>query len=134
MDAPTVADEPMMTLMVTVHRVPVGATPFATRIEIPFEGVATSPHWDGERRVTGVDHLTVSNDGVAAIDVHTVVTGDDETIIYRGHGRSGGPNGLREGVTFETPCERLSWLNHTVAVGTGDLDGDQLTIRLYAIT
>ncbi len=126
------AAEPLMTLIVTVRPVPVGTTPFTVRTEIPFDGVATSPHWTGERLVTGVDHLTTTRDGVAAIDVHTVVTGDDETILYRGHGRSG-PAGLREGVTFETASERLGWLNHTVAIGVGALDGNQLTIELYQI-
>jgi len=133
MDAPGVATEPMIVLRVTLRRLPLGETPFGTRLEVPFEGTATSPHWTGERQVTGVDHLAVSSDGVAAIDVHTVISGDDETILYRGHGRSG-PDGLREGVTFQTASDRLGWLNHTVALGRGSLDGQELTIELFQVT
>ena len=62
-----------------------------------------------------------------------VISGDDETILYRGHGRSG-PDGLREGVTFQTASDRLGWLNHTVALGRGSLDGQELTIELFQVT
>jgi hypothetical protein len=130
MDAPTLATQPMMRLVVQLERRPVGTTPFATRTEVSFEGTATSPHWDGEWHVVGIDHITRATDGTAAIDVHTVISGDDETILYRGHGR-GGPSGIREGVTFETPSVRLAWLNSTIALGVGSVDGDELTIELY---
>jgi hypothetical protein len=130
MDAPTVADEPMMRLVVQLERRLVGTTPFATRVEVPFHGTATSPHWQGERHVAGIDHITRATDGTAAIDVHTVITGDDETILYRGHGRSGA-SGMREAVTFETSSERLAWLNTALAVGVGSVDGAELTIELY---
>jgi hypothetical protein len=132
MDAPSIATEPMMRLVVRLERRPIGTTPFGTRVEVPFEGVATSPHWDGERHVAGVDHITRGTDGTAAIDVHTVITGDDEVILYRGHGR-GGVAGMREGVTFETASEPLAWLNTTVAVGVGSVDGTELTIELYEL-
>jgi hypothetical protein len=41
---------------------------------------------------------------------------------------------VREGVTFETASERLAWLNDTVAIGKGMLDGDRLRLELFRIT
>jgi hypothetical protein len=74
----------------------------------------------------------VADTGAARIDVHTIVTGGDETITYRGSGRAG-TTGLFEGVIFETSSERLGWLNEAVAVGRGILDGDQLTVELFLV-
>ncbi len=127
---PTVDAEPMMTLHVELRNIPLGATPAGERIEIPFEGTATSPHWSGTWEVAGVDHLTVGPSGIARIDVHTVIWGDGESVGYRGLGR-GGPDGLIEGVVFETSSERLAWMNGAVAVGRGTLDGSSLTVELF---
>ena len=33
-----------------------GKTPHGMRIDFPFEGVATGPHWEGERPVVGIDY------------------------------------------------------------------------------
>ena len=64
---------------------------------------------------------------------NAMITDGSATILYRGHGR-GGPGGLREGVTFETDSEGLAWLNDTVAVGVGSLDGASLSIELYQVS
>ena len=133
MDAPKVADEPLMTLRVTLRRNDVGETPFRNRTEVPFEGAATSPHWEGEWRVTGIDHITRGTRGTSSLDVHTVITDGDETVMYHAIGR-GGPGGIIEGVTFETASDRLAWLNETVAVGRALLDGIELTVELFRIT
>ena len=34
----------------------IGKTPGGMRIDFPFEGTATGPHWEGERPVSGVDY------------------------------------------------------------------------------
>lgn len=133
MDAPKIAPEPMMTVRVSLHRQPIGTTPFGIRAEVPFAGVATSLHWDGERTVTGIDHITRGVTGVSSLDVHTVIAGDDEIVTYRGMGR-GGPTGIWEGVTFETASERLAWLNDVVAVGRGEVDGDQLVVEIFQLS
>ena len=132
MAGPTIASTPMIVLTVRLQWLPVGTTPFGIRAEVPFEGTAVSEHWGGEWRVSGIDHITRSATGIAGIDVHTVITDGAETIRSHGIGRSG-PHGIAEGVTFETASERLAWLNETVAVGRGRLDGDELTIELFAI-
>ena len=121
-----------MTLQVQLRRLPVGRTPIGDRVEVPFEGTASSPHWEGEWQVSGVDHIVRGTDGVAHLDVHTVVTNGEETVAYSAIGR-GGPDGIREGVTFETASERLAWLNSAVAVGRGTLDGDRLTVELFLV-
>jgi hypothetical protein len=133
MGAPEVENEPFMTLNVKLRMMPIGTTPYGTRLEVPFEGTATSALWDGEREVYGIDHISVSTTGTARIDVHVIISGDDEVITYRGNGR-GTAIGVREGVIFETASERLAWLNDTVAIGKGAVDGDDLLIELFRIT
>jgi hypothetical protein len=132
MAAPRLIEEPMMRLQVTLHRISLGRTTTGERTEVPFEGTATSPHWEGEWTVTGVDHIRRGSDGIAHIDVHTVVTNGDESLLYRGVGR-GGPNGIIEGVTFETSSDRLAWLNTAVAVGRGVVDGAELRVEIFQI-
>jgi Protein of unknown function (DUF3237) len=133
MSAPDVEHEPFMTLNLTLRMIPIGTTPYGERLEVPFDGTATSALWDGEREVYGMDHIALSKTGTARIDVHVIISGDDEVITYRGNGRSTAI-GVREGVIFETASERLAWLNDTVAVGKGTLHGDELLIELFRIT
>lgn len=132
MSSPRIESEPFITLTLLLRSTPVGRTPFGDRREVFFDGTATSSLWDGEWHADGVDHITVGDGGVVRIDVHVTMAGDGEVLTYRGHGRAGA-DGVVEGVTFETPTERLAALNTTVAVGRGSLDGDHLTIRLYRI-
>ena len=124
--------EPMMRLVVALHSTEVGQTPVGSRREVSFDGVATSPHWEGEWPVRGIDHIVVGTDGNARLDVHTVVGSGDELIAYRGTGR-GGPAGIAEGVVFETACARLAWMNGAVAVGVGSVDAGVLTVDLFRI-
>lgn len=133
MDAPGIAADPMISLVVQLEPQQPIAAPFGTRHEIPFAGIATSPHWSGEWRAAGVDHITRGSHGTAMIDVHVTITDGTTSILYRGHGR-GGPGGLREGVTFETDSDEFAWLNDTVAVGTGTLDGATLSIDLFQVS
>lgn len=130
MDAPSLT--PLMTLQLTLHPNPIGATPFGTRTEIAFSGTATSTHWDGEWSASGIDHIRRSPDGIAQLDVHAVVTDGNHSIAYRGNGRSS-PAGVLEGVTFETASETFDWLNASVGVGRGQVNGDQLTVELFIL-
>ena len=41
----------------------IGDTPAGMRIDFPFEGTATGPHWEGERPVSGIDYVTLRSDG-----------------------------------------------------------------------
>jgi len=133
MAAPDVEQDPFMVLEVELRMHPIGTTPFGTRLEVPFEGTATSRLWDGERTAWGIDHITISTAGTAEIDVYVVIKGDDEIVTYRGHGR-GTDAGVREGVTFETASERLAWLNDAVALGKGTVVGTHLTVELFLLS
>ena len=74
---PRLDHEAMMSLRVTLRPLQIGRTPAGHRVEVPFEGVATSPHWEGEREVSGVDHITVGSNGISRLDVHTIITDGD---------------------------------------------------------
>lgn len=133
MSAPELAQDPFMILNVKLRMIPIGSTPYGTRLEVPFEGTATSDLWEGTRDVYGIDHITLSSTGTARIDVHVIISGGDEVITYRGNGR-GTAIGVREGVIFETASERVAWLNDAVAVGKATADGEDLTVELFLIT
>ncbi|MEZ5330453.1 MAG: DUF3237 family protein [Thermoanaerobaculia bacterium] len=134
MTAPRLETEPMMTVQIALRRVPVGTTPWGERRETFFEGTATSPLWEGNRRVEGIDHITQGTNGIARLDVHAFISDPDgdEVVTYRGHGRAS-PTGPFEGVTFETSCERLAWLNEAVAIGVMSRTGDELVVHLYRV-
>jgi hypothetical protein len=75
MGAPDVEHEPFITLNLTLRRLPIGTTPYGARVEVPFEGTATSellrnlrrplPIWDGyepsreEERITRCVHAVL---------------------------------------------------------------------------
>jgi Protein of unknown function (DUF3237) len=83
MGAPEVEHESFMTLSLMLRRIPIGETPYGTRVEVPFEGTATSTLWDGERAVYGIDHITLSTTGTSCIDVHVIISGDDGAALHR---------------------------------------------------
>ena len=55
----------------------IGGAPAGMRIDFPFQGTATGPHWDGERPVSGIDYVTVRSDGNMDLDIHATV-GENE--------------------------------------------------------
>ena len=66
----------------------IGNGPSGMRIDFPFEGVATSKHWDGELPVTGTDYATVRGDGNMNLDIHGVIGEGREKVGYRAIGVS----------------------------------------------
>ncbi len=113
----------------------IGKAPAGTRIDFPFEGSATSPHWDGERPVRGVDYVTVRTDGNMDLDIRAVIGEKRESIAYHGSGvsianpdQSADP---RELITFQTGNEELGWLNNEVGVCFGHGVAGKLTLQLY---
>lgn len=114
----------------------VGHTPAGTRIDFPFEGTATGPHWEGERPVRGVDYVTVRGDGNMDLDIHATIGEKRETVSYRATGvsvahedRTASPQEL---ITFQTGSENLAWLNSAVGVGLGT-GGAQLDLTIYIV-
>lgn len=115
----------------------IGKTPAGMRIDFPFEGVATGPHWEGERPVRGVDYATVREDGNMDLDIRAVIGEKREAVSYRGSGvsianpdKSADPKEL---ITFETGNEDLGWLNNEIGVVFGHGGAGKLTLEFYLV-
>lgn len=114
----------------------VGRTPAGTRIDFPFEGTATSSHWEGERPVSGVDYVTVRTDGNMDLDIRGTIGEKKESVGYQAIGvsiahedRTASPQEL---ITFQTGNEELAWLNSVVGVGLGHGAAD-LELTIYVV-
>ncbi len=115
----------------------IGKAPAGMRIDFPFEGSATSEHWDGERPVKGVDYVTVRSDGNMALDIRGTIGEKREQVAYKATGvsianedQSADPKEL---IVFETGNEDLAWLNNEVAVAFGHGAGGKITLEIYLI-
>lgn len=115
----------------------VGQTPAGTRIDFPFEGTATSDHWDGERPVRGMDYVTVRGDGNMVLDVHATIGEKREQVAYTATGvsivnedQSANPKEL---IVFATGNEDLAWLNNEVGVALGHGAGGKITLDIFLI-
>ena len=111
--------------------------PLGTRIDFPFEGVATSRHWDGERAVNGIDYVTVRPDGNMELDIRGTIGSKRETVAYRAIGVSLGVSKTearpQELITFTTGNEDLAWLNDVIGVGLGRGEGGDLSLAIYVV-
>ncbi|MGB8360612.1 MAG: DUF3237 family protein [Acidimicrobiia bacterium] len=115
----------------------IGNAPTGMRIDFPFEGTATSQHWEGERPVKGVDYATVRDDGNMSLDIHGVIGEKRESVAYRATGvsiahedRTASPKEL---ITFETGSEDLAWLNDEVAVAFGHGGAGKISLEIYLL-
>ncbi len=115
----------------------IGKAPSGMRIDFPFEGVATSEHWEGERPVRGVDYVTVRADGNMVLDIRATIGEKRETVSYRAIGvsiahedQSASPKEL---ILFETGNEDLVWLNDEVGVAFGHGAGGKITLEIYLV-
>lgn len=114
----------------------VAKAPAGTRIDFPFEGTATSPHWEGEWPVRGVDYVVVRTDGNMDLDIRATLGEKRDTIGYQATGvsiahddRTASPQEL---ITFQTSNEDLAWLNSAVGVGLGR-GGTELELTIYIV-
>lgn len=115
----------------------IGKAPAGVRIDFPFEGTATSDHWDGERPVKGVDYVTVRADGNMDLDIHATIGEKKEAVSYKAIGvsianedQSADPKEL---IVFQTGNEELAWLNNEVAVAFGHGAGGRITLEMYLV-
>ena len=115
----------------------IGKTPAGMRIDFPFEGTATSKHWEGKRPVRGVDYLTARSDGNMVLDVHATIGEKRETVSYTATGvsianpdQSADPKEL---IVFQTGNEDLAWLNNEVGVGFGHGEGGKITLTIHLL-
>ena len=129
--------EEFCTIRATMAPRMLGTMPGGTRLDFAFEGTATSPHWEGERPVSGVDYVTVRSDGNMALDIRATIGTKRETVAYRGTGvsivKSPTEAHPQELLTFETGNEDLAWLNDVVGVGLGGGEDGGLTVVLYIV-
>lgn len=129
--------EEFCTITATMVPERVGQTPSGTRIDFPFKGTATSPHWEGTRPVRGVDYATVRDDGHLQLDIRGSIGEGDETVSYRATGlalvRTETASSPQELITFQTASEQLRWLNDVIAVGLGSRDSGEKAITIYII-
>ena len=114
-----------------------GNMPLGTRIDFPFEGVATSQHWDGEREVRGVDYVTVRPDGNMDLQIRGAIGAKRDTVAYQATGVSLGVSKTQarpqELITFQTGNEELAWLNDVIGVGLGHGEGLALSLTIYIV-
>jgi hypothetical protein len=114
-----------------------GKMPSGVRIDFPFEGTATSPHWEGERPVQGIDYVTVRGDGHMDLEIHGTIGAKRETVAYRATGVSVVVSDTeahpQELITFQTGNEDLAWLNTAVGVGLGGGEAGALTLDIHII-
>lgn len=115
----------------------VGPVPQGTRIDFGFEGTATSPHWEGERPVRGVDYAVVRGDGNMDLEIRATIGEKRETLAYRGTGvsivHSQTHAQPQELITFQTASPDLAWLNTRIGVALGDGRDGQLSITVYLV-
>ena len=129
--------EEFCTIKATMTPRMLGNMPGGTRIDFPFQGTATSAHWEGERPVHGTDYVTVRSDGNMALDIRAVIGEKREAVAYRGQGvsivKSPTEAMPQELITFETGNEALAWLNSVVGVGLGDGEGSDIDVKIYIV-
>ena len=114
-----------------------GKGPEGMRIDFPFEGTATSEHWEGERPVKGVDYVTVREDGNMSLDIRATIGEKRETVSYRGSGvsianpdQSADPKEL---LVFSTGNQDLAWLNDEVGFATGHGEGGKIELEVFLL-
>lgn len=129
--------EPFCTFEGDLEMEVIGNTPGGMRIDFPFEGTATGPHWEGSRPVRGVDYATVRADGNMELDIRAVIGDKREAVSYRGSGvsianpdKSADPKEL---ITFETGNEALAWLNDEIGVVFGHGEAGKLSLEFYLV-
>lgn len=123
---------PFCTIAVDLTFVPIGGVATGMRLDVPFSGTATSPHWDGDRPVSGVDYVNVGAEGSQSLDIRGRIGEGRSVISYRAIGR-GDATGPMELLVFETANDEFAHLNNAVAVATGTLDGQHLTLEVSLV-
>ncbi|MFQ5966229.1 MAG: DUF3237 family protein [Acidimicrobiia bacterium] len=115
----------------------IGNGPAGMRIDFPFEGTATSSHWEGELPVVGTDYATVRGDGNMNLDIHGVIGEGREKIGYKATGVSIAVDKdtahPQELMLFETQREDLAFLNTSLGVALGTGGGGNLEITVYLV-
>jgi len=116
---------------------PVAAAPAGMRIDFSFEGTATSPYWEGERPVSGVDYVTMRSDGNMSLDIRAVIGEKRESIGYTATGVSISTSKTgarpRELVVFQASEGDMSWLNDEIAVCLGSIEDGVVSLEISIV-
>ena len=101
-------------------------------------GTFKGPELKGKVLPNGGDWLLMVDSTTANIDVRILLEtneGDKIYTHYNGyiHYKTDGSYYFRTTPVFETSSEKYSWLNHTIAVGVGELIEGGVKYKVYAI-
>lgn len=128
--------EEFCTIRATMAPRMIGRVPAGTRIDFPFSGTATGSHWEGERPVSGIDYVTVRQDGNMDLEIRGTIGEKRDTVGYRATGVSiaheDNTASPQELITFQTGNADLDWLNSVVGVALGH-GGAELDLTLYIV-
>ena len=113
---------------------PVGAIGTGFRVDVPFEGTATSSHWEGERKVAGTDVVRIGSDGVQQLEIRARIGEGGDMVAYQAIGRGTDATGPQELLVFETANEDLAFLNSAIAVAVGGMDGNKLSLTVSLVS
>lgn len=129
--------EELCRLQLTLSARVLGTMPQGTRIDFPFEGTATSAHWEGARPVKGMDYVIVRSDGHSDLNIYGTIGEKRETLAYRATGvaltKSKTEALPQELISFQTANEDLAWLNSVIGVGFGEISGSDLALTIYVV-
>lgn len=129
--------EHFCTVTGSLHARPVAAAPAGMRVDFPFEGTATSPHWEGERPVSGIDYVTMRADGNMNLDLRAVIGEKRQSIGYTGTGVSIATSKTgarpRELIVFQASDGDFAWLNDEIAVGLGSVEDGVLSLEISIV-
>ena len=128
--------EHFCTISATMPAQVIGPTPDGFRVDFPFEGTATGPHWEGEIPVVGTDHARVRKDGTVVLDITARMGKGPDTVFYKANGialpaENRGDADPQELITFETGSESLAFLNSAIGVAFGESRGPNLSLEVY---
>ena len=130
--------EHFCTITADMSPVTLGAMPDGFRIDFPFTGTATGPHWEGELAVVGTDHGRVRKDGTVVLDITARMGEGKDAVFYTARGlalptETRGDADPHELIMFETANEALAFLNRSIGVGVGQSRGPSLTLDIYLV-
>lgn len=109
-----------------------GKTPAGKRIDVHFSGTATSDHWEGEWPVTGIDFVTVRKNGVAELFIRATLGEGDDIVTYEANGLQTG-DAIVETLYFQTASEKFDYLNDSVGLASGKVEGRNLTLAISLV-
>lgn len=130
--------EHLFTMQLSLARPVVAADgPQGTRVTVAvLGGIVTGGRVNGTVLPGGADWVTVRTNGVARLDVRTLIETDDGAVIvieYQGIYDAPAGAGPRTAPLFQTGDERYRWLNDVQAIGIGTTGKDEVTYEVYAL-